>query len=181
MTTPQIKVRLTPEGVSEVVAALRKVQQEGARAARKTGEPVGLLNAALTDLKALLPTLGLAAAAAGVIALGRNALRTADEIGKMAQAAGTSSENMSVLAFGAQTADVSNEQLRTGLGKLARSLGDLKRGTPEVADAFDQLGLAAADFENLDTAQAFDLIASRLAKLPDGVEKTDIALRLFGR
>lgn len=178
---PEIRVRLSPEGQADVIAALRQVQREAGKASHASAGGVGLLNDALRELKALVPAIGLAAAVAGIFALGRHALQSADEIGKMGQRVGASAENVSALVFAAATADVTNEQLTKGLGFLSKSLGDLNRGIGEQIDLFDELGLTAKDFTGKDTVQAFALISERLGAMEDGSKKTELALRILGR
>jgi hypothetical protein len=177
---PEIRVKLTPEGVAEVAAALRQIQLQAGAASAKTSLAMGGMNSALQNLKTLLPALGLAAAVAGVIALGRNALNSASQIYLMGQRIGASAQNFSVLAFAAKTADVSQEQLQTGLSRLVNSLRELRTGIGASVDAFDQLGLSGKDFAGLDTVQAFDLIAQRLSKITDEGKRSELTLQLFG-
>lgn len=180
MPNPDIRVRLAPEGAEEVIAALRKVQREGVVLGKSGAGGINAITGALSHLKTLLPALGFAGAVAGVVALGRGALNTADELGKMAQRVGTTSEQLSVLDFAAATADVSREQLQKGLIALANNLQKLKGGTIEQIDAFDRLGLSADDFAGKDTVQAFDLVAQRISKIESSITKTQIASDIFG-
>src|SRR5687767_12803775 len=108
---PDIRVKLSPEGLSDVIAALRLVQSTSRTAAAGAAKDTTLLAGALKELKGLLPAIGLGAAVTGVIALGRRSLQSADEIGKIADRVGTTAERLSVLDFSARTADVSREQL----------------------------------------------------------------------
>lgn len=179
---PDIRVRLSPEGVEDVIAGLRRLRKEGDASARKAGEGVGVLSQALAEVKRALPALGLAAAITGTLALGKSALTTADNIGKMGSRVGAASENLSVLDFAATAlADTTRETLERGLVAVADKLKDLRAGAPEAAAAFSQLGLSAQDFAGRDTAQAFDLVAQKIAALPDGLEKTQAVIDIFGR
>lgn len=178
---PDIRVRLSPEGQAEVIAALRAIQKEGRGASESAAKGTGLVAAALREIKTLLPALGLAAAVTGIVALGRHSLQSADEIGKMADRVGTTAETLSVLDFGARTANVSREQLGKGLVGLTNNLQALRRGTIEQVEAFDRLGLSADDFVGKDTGQAFELIANRLGKMENGLRKTQIASDIFGQ
>ena len=181
MASPDIRVRLTPDGVREVTEALRKVQAEATIAQRKTASGLGAVTNALRGIKSLLPAIGFTAAAVGIAAIGRRALDTADNVGKLGQRAGASAENVSVLAFAGREADTDLSQLQTGLVRLVASLGELRKGQGESVEGFRALGLSARDFDGLDTAQAFDLIARRLANVQDEGRRAELALEIFGR
>lgn len=115
---------------------------------------------------------GLATALAASI---RNTAEFNDAMGKAAQRAGVTSEAMSELAYAAKLSDVSTEELSRGL----RRLGDEAQKNSE---AFQALGISARDSAgNLRTSdQLFALVAERFAAMPDGIEKTNMAIRLFG-
>lgn len=178
---PDIRVRLAPEGVREVVEALKRVQREGDDAARRGAGGVDTLTASVGAFKRLLPTIGLAAATAAIVGYGRAAINTADEMGKMAQRAGTTAESMSVLSNESRTADVSTEQLQGGLVRLVNSMRELREGQGESVEGFRRIGITARDIEGLDTAQVFALIASRLRGITNETERSEIALQIFGR
>ena len=180
MSTPDIRVRLSPEGVKEVLDALKTVQGQAERVARSGAGGFNLMRSAAAQLKALLPAIGLAGVTAGFVALTRNALNSADAIDDLSQKVGASAENLSVLQY---QAGISGgiEALEANLTRLAVRLGDLDRGSRQATDAFGRLGLSARDFAGLDTAQAFDLIAQRLGNVEDSTRKTDIAVQIFGK
>lgn len=180
MSTPDIRVRLSPEGVKEVLDALKTVQGQADRVARSSAGGFNLMRSAASQLKALLPAIGLAGVTAGFVAMTRNALNSADALDDLSQKVGASAENLSVLQY---QAGISGglESLEANLTRLAVRLGDLDRGSRQAQDAFGRLGLTAEDFAGLDTAQAFDLIAQRLGKVEDSTRKTDIAVQIFGK
>jgi len=167
--------------VKEVVDALKRVQNEADRAARTSGGGVRILNGAMRELKSLLPTIGAAAAVAGMVALGRQALNTADEIGKIAERAGSTAERVSVLNTVFNSADLTLGDVDSTLSRLTQTLGQLRDGSQAQVDTFAKLGLSARDFIGLDTVQAFDLISRRMALLENSTAKTDVALDIFGK
>lgn len=176
-----VAIRLTPQGLEDVSRAFKQILGDINRTGRAGKSALGPLALAANDLKRLLPTIGFAAAITGIVAMGRAALDTADQMGKMAQKVGATSESVSVLAFAAATADVSNEQLETGLIKLAKSMGDATEGAAAQTNAFRALGLEASELQKLDTGKAFGIIAERLGKITDGSKKTKVALDIFGK
>ena len=176
-----VKVRLSPEGVKEVVDALRKVRAEAGKGSKEAAAGVTLLSKAVEELKSHLPALGLGAVVVGMIALGKHALDAGDEIRKMSQRVGASAEDLSTLRFAMATTDVTSEQLEKGMIFLARQIVELRDGNEKAAESFDELQLSAADFVGKDTGEAFALVAERIGQLPDGLVKSALAFQLLGR
>lgn len=181
MAKNDVKVRLSAEGVSEVVAAFRKVEAEAQKAQKGTSRVFTDLKTQVAGLTGLLPKIGAAAAVGGLVAMAKAGLDAADAAGKLSQKIGASTEGITALQFAASTADVSNEQLEKGLVLLARNLQELRDGTDKQVEAFGRLGLSAKDFAGQDTVQSFDLIARKLATVKDSGEKTALAMEVFGK
>lgn len=128
---------------------------------------------------------GVTVAAAGALTaftgLTKAAINSADEMGKTAQKAGVSVESFSALAYAAELAGVNSQQLQTTFKGLTESLIDSEDKNSRAAKAFKFLGievknadgsLKKADDVLLDIAEAF-------AKMPDGVEKSALAIDLM--
>lgn len=180
MSSPDVRVRLTPQGVAEVIAALKKVVNEGKRANKESAKGVGVLTAAVKDLKRFLPALGVGAVVAGVVGLGRQALITADQMGKLADITGSSVENFSIFASVADKAGASLQEQRGGLNRLAQNLQRLREGNTQTADSFARLNLAAEDFAGLDTVEAAFKLAEALAAIEDPAKRTALAKATLG-
>lgn len=176
-----VAIRLSPQGLDDVSRAFKTIIGDINRAGQAGKKSLGPLSLVAGDLKRLLPTIGFAAAITGLTHMAKSALAAADAVGKTAQKVGATAESVSILQFAAATADVSNEQLETGLIKLAKSLGDATDGAAAQIDAFHSLGLEAKDLQKLDTGKAFALIAQKLGAVTDGSKKTKIALDIFGK
>ena len=118
-------------------------------------------------------TVGAAAIAAGV----KSAINAADEIGKTSQKIGISTESLSSLKLAADLSGASFEKLKSGVVKLSDGL-DVN------AKLFDAIGVsvkntATGDFLPMDTI--LRKVADVFKSLPDGVDKTRLAVDLFGR
>ncbi len=99
----------------------------------------------------------------------------ADEIGKLAQRAGTSAEDISKLAYAARQADVDNGQLAKGL----RALGeDALTGGEKLA----ALGIKTTDASGKakSSAQLFSEVADKIADMEDPQKKAAAAAELLG-
>jgi len=112
-----------------------------------------------------------AAAAAGVIAFTRaikGAVEAADEMGKVAQKIGVSTEALSGLEFAAGQAGVEFEVLQKALAKVAVDMS--KNGS-----LFKSLGIDAKTAD-----EALVKLATVFKGMPDGLEKTALAAKIFG-
>lgn len=181
MAEPDVRVRLSAEGVDEVVRALQKVQQAAQSAGKGGAGGLGLLNKALADLGGILPTIGIGAAVAGIGALAKHALDSADAIGKLSQKTGLSTQTLSVLNVAAETADVNFEQLGKALEKFDKTMGQLERGSSQAGEAVKRLFGDAKALNGLDTDQRFFKVAQAIAALPPGYQKAAAAMDFFGK
>lgn len=175
--TPDVRVRLSAEGVAEVVAAMKKIQAEAAKT-----EGVKAMNKAFSELgNTLLGGLGIAAVVEGIASVTKKALDNAVAIGRMEQKIGSSAEMLSVLTVAAEDAGVSQEDLGTGLVKLAHSMDQAAQGSAKPLNAFQRLGISMKDVKNNDPGQMLVLVANRMSGMADGTKKAAIAQDLFGR
>ena len=181
MSTPaaQVRVRLSAEGVRDVVSSLKAIERQAKDTASARG--FGALNGALREFKGLLPAIGVGALAVGIGSLVRNALQGADALGKLSQKTGATVEDLSALNVVGRLTDVSLEQIQGGVTKLARSIGELEAGSKPAVRAFASLGLAAKDFKDLDTGQAFELVAKRVMAIEDPFRRAQIGTEVLGR
>ena len=147
------------------------------------GNPAGLEKSLSRAQKALSGfAKGAAASLAGAlsagvfIAAGKAALNYADSISKVSQKVGMTTEELSGLNYAAKLSDVSMGQLQSSLGIMARRMG-------ESEESFRAFGvqLRNQDGSMRSTNEVLLDIAERFSKMPDGVQKSQWALELFGR
>ncbi len=165
-------IKILLEVVDKATPELQKFQQNLA----KTG-------VSISQFSSLVQTLVAGALVGSFVALVRNSLAAADAMGDMADRAGVSVQSFSALAYVAKFADLTAEQLEGSLVKLSRTIAESVDPTSKSAIAFDYLGgsvknadgsLRKADEVLLDLADA-------ISKMPDGVNKVDTAIQLFGK
>lgn len=156
------------------------------------GEAGRNLGGSLRDLGSAFANIGrnvaiagaaVAGAVVGFVALAKSGTELADSQTKAAQAAGVPVDAFGRLAFAADQSGVSQEQLGTALNFLNRDLGEVAAGNDKAAEKFRKLGVQVkgANGQLRPTEEIFKDIADRLAELPDGAEKSAIAIDLFGR
>jgi hypothetical protein len=133
--------------------------------------------------------LGKAFAAVGVAAAGalavlvRDSINAADEIGKMSDRIGISTEDLSKFGFAAEQSGSSLEGFERGAKALSKSIVDAANGTGKAAATFDRLGISATDVDGniRDTVDVIKDLSDRFAELPGGAEKAALAQELFGK
>jgi hypothetical protein len=177
MATPDVRVRLSAEGVQEVIAAMKRIQDE----AKKT-EGVKALQKGFADLKnEIVGGLGVAAVVAGIAEVSKKALENAVAIGHMSEKVGSSVEMLSVLTVAAEDASVSHEDLFNGITKLAKAQDQAIQGSTKQVDAFKRLGITQSDLKKNDPGQMFVLVSQKLSQVESGSSRAAIAQTLLGK
>jgi len=144
---------------------------------------LGDLGAAAQSLKGVLGTLGVALSVAGLGAMVKSALDSADALSKLSQRVGITVESLSLLMPAAELSGVSAEKFEAGLRRLAARMMEAATGSSEAARSFEALGVA---FRNQDgSLRASDQVlldlADRFKAMPDGAEKSALAMQIFGK
>lgn len=141
----------------------------------------------LTDtarsVNGVLANLGVAVSVAGLTAMVKSAIDTGDALDEMSQRVGISVETLSVWKPAAEQSGVSGESFEKGLRKLSTTMLEAATGSEDAARGFSAVGV---EFKNQDgTLRATDQVlldlAERFKAMPDGAEKTALAVQLFGR
>ncbi|WP_019407152.1 hypothetical protein [Stutzerimonas stutzeri] len=107
----------------------------------------------------------------------------ADANRKSAQSAGLAVEEYTALQYAAKLAGVEAGSLNSAMARLNRTIAEAAVGGNNQEAAFSRLGIAVRDSAgNLKTGDVILAeIADRFKELPDGVQKSAIAMELFGR
>lgn len=181
MPTPDVRVRLSAEGVAEVVGALRRVQAEGDKAAAKQSRGFLGLNRVLGSTTGLLSGLGVVLGVRQFQGWIKGSVDAADRMQELGQKTAASTEHLSALNLIARTAGSSLEELGVALAKQNKFIGEALEGNAQARASFRDLGLELADFKGKDSVEIFELIAKRIAALPSPLQKGKIAMDIFGR
>ena len=140
---------------------------------RALGKAEGSLN---KFAKGALAGIAGALSAGVFVAAGKAAIDFADAVGKTAQKVGTTTKALSELNYAAKLSDLTFSDLETGMRFLSKSMVN-------NADLFNQLGVAIqnSDGSLRSTDQVLMDLADRFASIPDGAQKTALAMEVFGR
>lgn len=141
----------------------------------------------LTDVargvNGVLANLGAAVSVAGLTAMVKSAIDTGDALDEMSQRVGISVETLSVWKPAAEQSGISGESFEKGLRKLATTMVEAETGSESAARGFSVVGV---ELKNQDgTLRATDQVlldlADRFKAMPDGAQKTALAVQLFGK
>lgn len=121
--------------------------------------------------------------AAGILGLAMNAAHAGDEVIKGAQKVGLSTDAYQKLGYAAQLADLEQGELNMGLVLLSKRMVAAAEGTKGAGDEFKKLGVKFKDSTGKlrSSDQVLIDLADRFQKMPDGAEKTALALEFFGK
>jgi hypothetical protein len=112
-----------------------------------------------------------------VIAGFRAIVDSMDDIADTAQRVGVAAEELQALQHAAEMSGSSADELNRGMERLAANLQQVDTATSDVAKELRAFGVTGAD----SSTQALAKIADAFATLPDGAQKTAIALDIFGK
>lgn len=144
---------------------------------------LGDLGSVARSLGGLLSGLGVAVSAAGLASMVKSSLESADSLSKLSQRVGITVESLSTLIPAADLSGVSAEKFEGGLRKLATRMLEAATGSDEAARSFAAVGVAVRNQDGTlrATDQALLDLADRFKAMPDGAEKTALAVELFGK
>ena len=158
------------------------VKSNATKMSRAMGKVKKSFTQAATALNRYAGFAIVAAAAAAAVFI-KKQIDLADKMGKLAQATGTTSEYLSSMALVASQGGTTLEAVAKGVKKLSQNMDDVRRGTGEAREAFEDLNLKVIDSAGVlrKSDQVMLDIADRFKGMEDGAEKTAYAMAIFGR
>lgn len=178
---PDVRVRLSAEGVAEVVSALKRVQGEAKKTALKGKRGFQGFNNVLGNTANLIGGLVIALAVRQFVSFIRNSMAAADQINKLGRKVGATTEHLSALALVARTADADLNMMGVSLAKMNRYIGQAQAGNIQALATFRDLGIELSDFKGKDAVEIFELLSKKIVALPTAIRQGDAAMKVFGR
>lgn len=131
----------------------------------------------------LLAGIGVGISLGGLAAAVKSAANFSDEMGKVAQKVGITTESISGLKYAADLSDVSFESLQVGLKKIAVNAFEAADGNKALAADFKRLGIDVLNTNGaLKSSDTLLLeVADKFKGMKDGAEKTALAVKLLGK
>ncbi|WAC45575.1 hypothetical protein OU997_05230 [Pseudomonas sp. SL4(2022)] len=113
----------------------------------------------------------------------RQSIDAADAAKKSASAVGLAIEEYTALQYAAKLAGVGTSELDASLSKFNRTIDAAAGGGKAQAEAFDRIGVSVLDAGGkLKTSdQILAETADKFQSMPDGIQKSALAMELFGR
>jgi TP901 family phage tail tape measure protein len=148
-------------------------------------KPLKELDKSIKNIKSTLTHIGIAAGAAvaGIFGIVETTASAGEEAAKTAQKIGMQTGALQELQYAAHMADVDQGELTIGLKFLSSNMYDASKGTGEAGKKFSALGIQfkSTDGKLRPVNDTLMSIADKFAVMPDGAEKTAMAVDLFGR
>ena len=174
-----LKIKADVEGEGKVNALGRAIGGLSGTAGKVSGGLKGLAGAA-GGLSGALGSLVPLATGAGLAAMAKGAIDAADNMFDLSQKTGVSVESLSKFQQAANASGTSIEGVGAAMIKLNKGLA---AGGGPAADALKALGLSATDASGKlkSTDKVMLEVADKFKAMPDGAQKTALALKLFGK
>lgn len=188
MATPDVRVRLSAEGVQEVVDALRRIQAEAQRTAAASSKSAAVgksgfdgFGKAVAGVANVYKALGTLVAVGTVLELSRQSIDAADAVTKLRERLGGTVSDLSALAVAARLSRSSLSAVEVALGTLGKRVADLRTGDATAAELFGRIGLSARSFKGLALPQQLELVARGLQRIADDGDRAALAQAILGK
>lgn len=182
--------------LNENTKAMSDFGQETDKTSEKTGKlgnalsniGKGLVNAGKVAAKAAvagITAVGTAAASAavGAFKLAKDVGKTADDLITLSNQTGISTQQLQEWDYAMRFIDVDMDTMTKSMARLVRSMDDADKGSKNVTEAFDRLGVSWKDSAgNMRSNQEvfYDLIDA-LGKVENETERDALSMRIFGK
>lgn len=178
-----VRVRLSAEGVEQVVAAFRRVQVEAEKTGRAGSRNFAAMNTSMGSMKNA--AIGLASAVAAI-----GFQRLVSEASDATEAVALLKDRFSDTLANLSSLDVFLRQIQSSLPAASRQLGqflektqDAADGVGTAADELQRLGVTIEEIKKLGGAsfsERIEIVARAMARIPASAEKSADQLKLVG-
>tara|TARA_R110000823_G_scaffold166373_2_gene298416 strand:+ start:5676 stop:7664 length:1989 start_codon:yes stop_codon:yes gene_type:complete len=165
----------------EFTKAMDRNQKRIERFANGSNKSLGKTSKAFGNLTRSIAALIPALSAGALIASVKQVTSKLDDIGKTADQIGITTDALQLLRATAESAGVTQDELDKSVEKLGKGLAEAAMGIGTAKDALKSLNLDASDLIGLGLDGAMGSIADEINKISSPMEKTAIAMQLFGR
>lgn len=177
--TAAVKIQASVSGTAQIDGlqrSLDKVDRQATGLQSTFGRLRGLAGGVGGALGALVPAAGLA----GLGALAKKSIDAADNLNDLRQQTGVGVETLSKFGAAAEDSGSSLDEVAKAMGRLSKGIVDPASKTSE---ALKSIGISSTDASG--KVRSVDQImldlAAKFATMPDGAQKTALAMQLFGK
>ena len=161
------------------VKLLRELQKSQRATQRTASKMQKSMTRAFATIRTVVLSASTAMAAFGAFRGFTRIAGEIDQIGKMVDRLGGSTEAFSELQFVAERSGLAFNTLTMGLQRMQRRVAEAAGGFGEAKGALKELGLSAAALNSLSLDQQFEVIADALFKVTTEGDRTRLAMKLF--
>ena len=174
-----VKIQASVDGIASINGlekSLDRVDRQAGGLQGTFNRVKGAAGGLTSSLGGLVPAIGLA----GLGALGKRSIDAADNLNDLSQRTGVGVETLDKFGKAANDSGSSLEEVAKSMGKLAKGIVDPASKTNE---ALKSIGVSSTDAQGrIRGVDAIMLdLADKFSKMPDGVEKTALAMEIFGK
>ena len=174
-----VKIQASVDGIASI-NGLEKSLTNLDRKADGLNGTFGRIKGGAGAMSGALGALVPAVAVGGLTTLAKGAIDAADNLNDLSQRTGVSVESLSRFGAAANDSGSSVDEVAKAMGKLSKSIVD---PASKANEALKSIGVSATDASGkirpMDDVMLD--IADRFAKMPDGAQKTALAMELFGK
>lgn len=144
---------------------------------------MGALDGTVGKLKAALGALGIAFTAQQFGMWIKGAIDAADALNDLSQRTGIAVEDLDALSLVAEQNGTNIEAVAGSISKMARLMGEAAGGSKTAAATLRQFGIGVDEIRNgsISATEALARIADRIQQMPDGLQKSAAAQKIFGK
>lgn len=180
--SPDVRVKLSAEGVAEVVAAFNQVAAAGKKSAKDTGDSFKELSKTFKEVgAALVGGLGVVLVAEKFREFFKTTLEGVEAMDRLSKQTGISTDSIQGLTRAAREVGLSQDVVNAGLAKFTASLGKAQAGSKQSASALSDLGISIKSIAGQTGDQKLVLIAQKLASIQDPARRARDEMLLFSR
>ena len=174
----QREIIATEQNLESLEKEYRNFGSVSAQQIAAAGEQMKSFGNKVTEVGEKLKPLSAAAAGivTGMVGLGYNAVKTADDLNTLSKQTGLSTDTLQKMQYAAELVDVPFDRISGAVTKMKKSMGG-------SGEAFDKLGVSVTDSTgHMRNAESvfFDVIKA-MSRIPNEVERDQIAYEIFGR
>jgi hypothetical protein len=153
-----------------------RAKDETKRAFKSARFSLGKLKDSVFNLNSALAGL---VGAAGFGAVISKTIEAQDQIGKLSQRLGASTEALSQYKFVAEKSGVTFQTLTMGWQRMTRRVSEAAQGMGEARGALAELNLDATRLSELKPEQQFEILADAIMKVKSPADQVRLAMKLF--
>ena len=174
-----VKIQASVDGTASI-NGLEKSLTSLDRKADGLNGTFGKVKGAAGGMSGALGALVPAIAIGGLATLAKGSIDAADNLNDLSQRTGVSVESLSKFGAAADDSGSSVDEVAKAMGKLSKGIVD---PASKANEALKSIGISSTDasgkIRSMD--QIMLDVADKFAKMPDGAQKTALAMELFGK